>query len=474
MSQIISNQLHQRLLLTAAAVGMFLDGLDGSIVTIILPQISESFNTDTGTAYWVIITYLLMMAGLILIIGKIAERGHIRKIFLLGLCVFTAGSAACGIAPDLEILLAARILQGIGAAMLAATASLLCVTYLPKDMYGMAFGAISMSVSVGVATGPAIGGFIAQYFSWHWAFLMNVPVGILILAFGMYIIPPDIPREIQPFDLYGSILLFGLMVSCVYCLERISHLGISDLQILLSGSISIACLIAFYIRERMCHILLIHIRVFSVMNFTATLLAFLIYGCVSMGIFYLLPFFLQAGMAYDPAMAGLFLLIPPLITAIIGIPMGRWSDLIGRRPFAIAAAVLSIAASGIFMIIIPETGFIPLIFGLLIMGLFMGCFGGPVASRVVENAPPGEEGTGTSLMVTAVYLGSVLGTALFATFFTLGSAETGISAFSDLDPEKFLHGFHLSMTAGFILSVLALILSVIVREKKTRENSVRI
>jgi MFS family permease len=146
--------------------------------------------------------------------------------------------------------------------------------------------------------------------------------------------------------------------------------------------------------------------------------------------------------------------------------MGRWSDLIGRRPFAIAAAIFSIAVCGIFMTIVPETGFIPLVLGLLFMGLFMGCFGGPVASRVVENAPSGEEGTGTSLMVTAVYLGSVLGTALFATFFTLGSVETGIAAYSDLDPEKFLQGFHLSMTAGFILSVLALILSVIVREKK--------
>lgn len=468
MSPIISNQLHQRLLLTTAAVGMFLDGLDGSIVTIILPQISESFSTDTGTASWVIITYLLMMAGLILIVGKIAERGQIRKIFLWGLCVFTAGSAACGIAPDLEILLTARIFQGIGAAMLASTASLLCVTYLPKDMYGLAFGAISMSVSVGVATGPAIGGFIAQYFSWHWAFLMNVPVGILILAFAMHIIPPDIPREKQPFDLYGAILLFGLMAAGVYCLERISHLGISDPQILLSGSVSIACLIAFYIRERMCNLPLIHISVFSVWNFTATLVAFLIYGCVSMGIFYLLPFFLQAGMTYNPAMAGLFLLIPPVITAIIGVPMGRWSDLIGRRPFAIAAAIFSIAVCGIFMTIVPETGFIPLVLGLLFMGLFMGCFGGPVASRVVENAPSGEEGTGTSLMVTAVYLGSVLGTALFATFFTLGSVETGIAAFSNLAPEKFLQGFHLSMTAGFVLSVLALILSVIVREKKTQ------
>ncbi|MDD1727544.1 MAG: MFS transporter, partial [Methanospirillum sp.] len=250
MFSITSNHLQQKLLLAVVAIGMFLDGLDGSIVTIILPQISESFGTDTGTVSWVIITYLLMIAGLILIVGKTAERGHIRSIFLYGLCVFALGSAACGISPDFEILLASRILQGIGAAMIAATASLLCVTYLPKDMFGMAFGAISMSVSIGVAAGPAIGGLLAQYLSWHWAFLINVPIAFLILIFARYVIPPDTPREKEPFDLFGAVLVFGLMASVVYVLERIPHLGVSDWQILLSCGLCIFCLILFIVHER--------------------------------------------------------------------------------------------------------------------------------------------------------------------------------------------------------------------------------
>ncbi|MDD1724180.1 MAG: MFS transporter, partial [Methanospirillum sp.] len=130
MTHLITHPFRQKLLLLAASTGMLLDGLDGSIVNIILPQIAESFDIDTGTVSWVIITYLLMMAGLILIMGKIAERGLLRCIFPSGILVFTLGSAICGIAPDFEILLVSRIFQGIGAAMVAATAPLLCVTYL--------------------------------------------------------------------------------------------------------------------------------------------------------------------------------------------------------------------------------------------------------------------------------------------------------------------------------------------------------
>jgi len=466
MFLITSNHLQQKLLLAVIAIGMFLDGLDGSIVTIILPQISESFGTDTGTVSWVIITYLLMMAGLILIIGKTAERGHIKRIFLLGVCVFALGSAACGISPNLEFLLGSRIIQGIGAAMIAATATLLCVTYLPKEMLGMALGTISMSVSIGVAAGPAIGGFIAQYLSWHWAFLINVPVSIIIVILALYIIPPDTKRENQAFDIPGAALLFGFMVSGVYVLERIPHLGISDLQIIICTGICMITLILFLFHEYRCQVPLIYLRIFGAWEFTATLIAFLLFGCVYMGVLYLLPFFLQAGMGYDPVISGLYLLIPPVLTAIIGIPMGTWSDRIGRRPFAIAGSLLIITVSGIFLLIQPVTGLIPLVIGLLCMGFFWGCAGGPVASRVVETAPWGEEGTGSSLMVTAMYLGSVIGTALFATFFTIGTTTKGEIAFSDLNPCLFMQGFHASMTVGVILSVIALVLSAVVREQK--------
>ncbi len=469
MSRIIVDPLQQKLLLVAATIGMLLDGLDGSIVNVVLPQISESFGTDTGTISWVVITYLLMMAGLILVFGKVAERGLLQKIFLGGLLVFTLGSAACGLSPDFGILLASRIFQGIGAAMIAATAPLLCVTYLPNSMLGASLGAMTMASSIGFAAGPAIGGFLTHYLSWHWVFLINIPIGLLALPFALHIIPEDIARRKQPFDLTGAVALFGMMASGVYTLERIPHLGITDQQILLGSALCFACTIAFLVQELRCTAPLINIRVFTAWKFTAVFLAFLIMNIVYAGILYLLPFFLQAGMRFDTAVSGMYLLIPPALTAIIGIPLGRWSDSIGRRPFALAACLVLIAVNGIYLMILPEMGPVPLLTGLILMGLFWGFAGGPVAGRVVDYAPRGEEGTGSSLMVTAIYLGSVIGIALYAATFTITTAGGGIMAFSDLDLDTLMNGFHVSTLAGLVLSVAAFVFSVIVRERREPE-----
>jgi len=111
MPAIITDPRHQRLLLGAAALGVVMDGLDGSIVNVALPTIASAFDTDTGTIAWVIITYLLMMAGLVLVMGSVADRGIMRKIFILGLALFTIGSAACGLSPSLSVLLASRVVQ---------------------------------------------------------------------------------------------------------------------------------------------------------------------------------------------------------------------------------------------------------------------------------------------------------------------------------------------------------------------------
>ena len=143
MSSIITDPFRQKLLLSAVALGVVMDGIDGSIVNVALPTMATYFDTDTGTIAWVIITYLLMMAGLLLVFGKLADRGIAKKLFLLGFVIFTLGSAACGIAPTLDILLAARLVQGLGAAMIAAVAPLLCIRYLPREMLGTALGVIA-------------------------------------------------------------------------------------------------------------------------------------------------------------------------------------------------------------------------------------------------------------------------------------------------------------------------------------------
>jgi EmrB/QacA subfamily drug resistance transporter len=467
MSSIITDPFRQKLLLSAVALGVVMDGIDGSIVNVALPTMATYFGTDTRTIAWVIITYLLMMAGLLLVFGKLADRGLAKKLFLLGFVIFTLGSAACGISSSLDILLAARLVQGVGAAMIAAVAPLLCIRYLPPAMLGTALGVIAATASIGFAAGPAIGGILTQHLSWHWIFLVNIPIGILGILFAARVIPADEPEErTVSFDYLGAVTLFGAMVFGTCVLEEVAARGITDPLIVTCCTLCLLCSGLFVARELVIPEPFVNIRIFSKWQFTAVLVAYLLVNVIFMGIIYLLPFYLTREMHFDLATSGLYLLIPPAVIAILSIPFGQWSDRQGRRAFTVAACGLVIVYSAIFAFLVPESGIVPLLAGLILMGAAFGIAAGPASSRIIECAPKGEEGTGSSLMVTAIYFGGVLGTAIYAMIFTFATADIGgIVAFADLDSVTFLNGFHITMAAGLVLSVVPLVLSAVVPDR---------
>ncbi len=468
VTSIITDPLRQKLLLAAIALGVVMDGIDGSIVNVALPTMAAYFDTDTGTIAWVIITYLLMMAGLLLVFGKIADRGYAKKLFLLGFVIFTLGSVACGIAPSLDILLTARLVQGTGAAMIAAVAPLLCIRYLPKEMLGTALGVIAATASIGFAAGPAIGGILTQYLSWHWIFLVNIPIGIIGILFAARVIPADEPEDhTGSFDYPGAVTLFGAMVFCTFVLEEIAARGVTDPLIITCTALCLLCLGLFVIRELTTAEPFLNIRIFAKWQFTAVLVAYLLLNIIFLGIIYLLPFYLTMEMHFDMMTSGICLLIPPAVVAILSIPFGQWSDRHGRRVFTVAACGLFILFSAIFAVLSPESGLVPLLAGLVLMGVAFGIAAGPASSRIIETAPEGEQGSGSSLMVTTIYFGGVLGTAIYAMLFTFTTAHAGgIVAFTDLDSATFLSGFHITMAAGLVLSVVPLVLSAIVPDEE--------
>ncbi len=263
MSSVITDPFRQKLLLGAVALGVVMDGIDGSIVNVALPAMAAYFHSDTGTIAWVIITYLLVMAALLIVFGKLADRGIAKQLFLSGFVIFTLGSAACGIAPGLGILLTARLVQGLGAAMIAAVAPLLCIRYLPPAMLGTAFGVLAAVSSIGFAAGPVIGGILTQHLSWHWIFLVNIPIGIIGILFASRVIPRDEPvAGIVPFDYPGAITLFGAMACCTFFLEEVAARGITSPLITTAGALFLAFSVLFVIREHTTPMPLLNIRIF--------------------------------------------------------------------------------------------------------------------------------------------------------------------------------------------------------------------
>lgn len=211
----------QRLVLGIIAVAAFMASLDSTIVNISLPGIAESFGADIGLISWVVLAYLLTLAGFLLILGRLADLYGFKRVFIIGFALFTFGSLACGLSMTVGHLIAFRALQGIGGAALDALAPAMIVLYLPKESRGRVIGILATVVSLGIAAGPILGGFITEYSSWHWIFFINVPIGIAAVVLAFWLLPED---TLQPatggFDYAGSILIITALVSMLYPLNR--------------------------------------------------------------------------------------------------------------------------------------------------------------------------------------------------------------------------------------------------------------
>lgn len=455
----------EKLLLLAVAVAVLMDGMDGSIVNVALPSIAISLGTDTASASWVTVVYFMMLAGLILFFGRIADRGAVRKVFVSGFAIFTLASLFCGISDSLNMLLVSRAVQGVGGAMMAAGAPMLCVKYVSRSKLGLALSVATLGSAMGYAVGPALGGILTDMLSWHWIFLINIPICALAIPLAMYVIPKDGPVEKRSLDFPGTAFLFGAIITGIYALEISGSPGSGDFFFIAL----VACLILlvlFIIRELKFHRPLIDVRIFKSRTFDFMFLAFMLYNLAYMGISYLLPFYMDLSLGFSSSKTGLYLLIPSAITAIICLPLGRWSDRKGRRWFAVAACLCLVAFNVLLWLMNVTHDLWTLIPIVVLMGVSWGLAGGPMGGRVVEHAPKGNDGMGSSVMSMSIYLGGGLGTALFAAFFSITSGAPGKS-FSLLSIPEFTSGFSAALLLAIVISMITVLMSFAVKDSDT-------
>ncbi len=464
MDAILESKSKQWLLLSVVALALFVDGLDGTIVNVVIPEIGGSFGVDTGTASWVITVYYLMMAGLILIFGKIADSGAIRRLFVIGMLLFAFSSLACALSQSLSVLLVFRAAQGVGAALLATTAFMLCVKYLPKRMATFAFSVGILGTSLGAAIGPAAGGFLEHVASWHMVFLINVPIGIIGAVLAMHAIPKDPGFSGSGFDLKGSIVLFIAMIAGLYALESIPSDGLQTA----SGICVIVSLVTFWIFariERNAVDPVLKLSLFRLPKLDAATLVLVIQSLVYMGCLYLLPFLLKVVFGMDSLESGMYLLLPSFGILAFCLWVGKAADRIGNRPFAIISNVVMLIAAVMFCFVGEDTIAL-LMASLFIFGATWGMGGGPMGGRMVENVPDEDRPKASSLMSFFMYFGSALGTALYAGLFGYGSGSSGTSI-DELSSGVFLDGFVFCMYVGIALTAIAIFLAVVVNEKKS-------
>src|SRR5512145_1699837 len=300
------------LLIFSISLAMFMGSLDGTIVNIALPAIAESFNISTTTVSWVSSAYLLVMAGCVLVFGKISDIIGFKKVFLAGFVIFTLGSLSCAVLPDMTgsflTLIGSRVLQAVGGAMITAIAPAMITVYIPMEQKGKAMGIVMTFAALGMALGPTIGGALTQYLSWHWIFLINVPVGIVAVLLGAKVIPAMAGHgTLTGFDRTGAGLIFVGLASLLYVVSEGESAGWTSPAIVLLALVAVITLGWFIRHELSAEDPLLDIRLFKNKNFLLTNLLLSLVFFSFAGISYLLPFYLKYVRNYATSDAGLVL-----------------------------------------------------------------------------------------------------------------------------------------------------------------------
>ena len=304
---------------------------------------------------------------------------------------------------------------------------------------------------------------MTEALSWHWIFLINVPIGIAaILLVKFYIPKSDEPPKKEPFDWVGSLMMFGSIATFILMLERGPSLGWISPPILILAFVFVVLTAAFCICSLKARFPLINIRIFKHWKFTSVSISYLLTCELFAGVMYIMPYYLEKPMELDAGTSGLLLMLSAVMTAAAGIPSGSWSDRIGCKFPCILAALCRIIFCLLLIFIVPAWGIAGVVPALIFMGLAFGISGGPSSTRIIQLSPEGEEGTGTSVMITTGLLGEVIGVAAFSVVFSLAAPDSiGISV-ADLNLKIFMTGFHATAVLGLIFAVATLIFTAIV------------
>jgi len=405
----------------------FMTTLDSSIVNIGLPSIARAFGVQlSGTIEWVLISYLVVIAAVLLTFGRLADMLGRKPFFLAGLAVFTLGSALCGAAPSLGALIAARCLQGLGAAAIFSVNVAMITRSFPAAERGRALGINMILLALGVSVGPTVGGILTQALSWRWIFYVNLPIGAMVMLAAWRLLTERSHLERQHFDLSGAALLAVGLAALTLGLSFGQEWGWGSPRFVGTMVIAVAALAsAAWVERRVSAPVLdpalLRNRVFLLAN-----LAFMICMLALFAVGFLLPFYLEELRGYDTLRAGLLLTPLPLTLAVVAPLSGALADRVGSR--WLAPLGLAIACAGLLLLsgLTRASSIAYLIVCLIVTGIGQGLFQSPNVRAIMGAAPPDEQGVASSTLATVRVIGQAMSVAVAGAVFTsLGGAAAG-------------------------------------------------
>lgn len=427
-------------ILLAIGTGTLMSALDGSVVNITLPVISQSFKSSITAIEWVVTIYLLVLSALLLTFGRLGDMFGHKNVYLAGFLVFLGSSVFCALATSVTALVITRAIQAFGAAMLAANSPAILTKSFPTEERGRALGLQATMTYVGLTIGPSLGGWLTSRYGWQSVFLINVPIGALAIYLSWRFIQSDqATHQVERFDIPGALTFMIGLTLLLLGLNQGGALGWTSPTILALLAASLLLFARFISIEKRVTFPMLDLSLFRHRIFSAAVIsAVLNYACVY-SILFLLPFYLQQGRGLAPWQAGLILTAQPITMALIAPISGAGSDRMGTRlPSLLGMIILSI---GCFLLSrLGESDSIGQIgLALAVAGLGTGMFISPNNSALMGSAPRNRQGVAAGILATSRNFGMVLGVgmtgAVFSTFLNpIHSVDQVNSAVNALDP----------------------------------------
>jgi EmrB/QacA subfamily drug resistance transporter len=469
-ARILAPENRKWLTLGCVAFALFMVMLDNTVVNVALPSIQRDLGIGLSELQWTVNAYALTFAVLMLTGGKLADFLGRRRVFIAGLAVFTASSLACGLATSGEMLIAARTVQGIGAAlMMPATLSIISATF-PVQQRGLAIGIWAGVSAMALAIGPLVGGLLTQHIDWSWIFFINVPIGVLaIVAARLFIRESRDPSTNQRLDIPGLLTSGIALFALTFALIEANDYGWTSPTILSLFAVAGIGFVAFVLLELHQRVPMLDLSLFRNGTFAGANIVVLLVFLAMFGVFFFVSLYVQGILGYSAVQAGAIFLPMTVLIMFVAPVAGKLSDRLGSRWLIVAGMAFLVAHLLLLSNLDVDSTFWNILPALILGGFGMGLTMTPATAAAIGSVPIAKAGIGSGVLNTFRQVGGALGIAVMG---AIVASQIHVAPAAPAFREQFMDGFStaLRVAAGIAL-VGTLAAAVLIRRYRHVETA---
>ena len=468
------------LILTVIVIKMIIDGLDLSMLNIALPVIRTSLSVTSGAVVWAVSAYTITVSATVLFFGRLGDMIGKAKFYKIGLAIYTMSTLFGGIVNSFPLLVAARIVQALGASCTMANSQGIIVTAFPQEQRGRAIGIYGGAMSIGALAGPTVGGFIVANMHWQYIFLLNVPIAVIALVLGLRFFPKDIPVEKEKLD-YPGVFIYALaVIPLLYSLQVGFAAGYGSIQFLSGIAVSIIALTFFIITQRRKTAPLLDLSIFRNPLYSVGVFSASVLFLSNMFRNIIIPFYMQGALGMPPDRAGLYMSISPIVLLLVTPLSGFLTDRFNGEHLTIIGQVFNLAGTLLISTLKKSSNVIMLVVYLCIASFGTALFQAPNNTLIISSLPMNKLGIGGASSMAIRNIGMALGIAL-ATAVLYGSMSNFLGyPVTDYisgigQDDAFIFGMRNAFCAAAVFCLFGIIASIVSAKKhgggalKTRE-----